>query len=140
MKTTNEILTETGLTYPMLNRLKDLDIIPKPSRKGLGNRKGVIGVFDDDVISTINWVKTQQRQGYSLKEIADKWRERNITEEEVSTDKSGRNRIRLATDLFAELAEKYPDDDFVPGKITDMKEQSDGSVIAKIRLVRIKRI
>jgi DNA-binding transcriptional MerR regulator len=74
VKTTNEVLAETGLTHPMLNRLKDLGIVPKPKRQGLGNRKGVIGIFEDDVIDIINWVKLQQKQGFSLSQIAEQRR------------------------------------------------------------------
>jgi DNA-binding transcriptional MerR regulator len=74
MKTTNEVLAETGLTYPMLLRLKDLGIVPKPKRKGLGNRKGVIGIFDDDVVDVISWVKLQQKRGLPLSEIAEQRR------------------------------------------------------------------
>lgn len=70
MKTTNEILEETGITYPMLNRLKELGIIRKPTRKGLGRRRGVIGVFDDEVVNVINWVKLHQQRGLTLAEIA----------------------------------------------------------------------
>jgi DNA-binding transcriptional MerR regulator len=72
MKTTNEVLTETGLTYPMLNRLKDLGIIPRPRLKGQGRRKGVVGVYDDDIIGIINNVKRQQESGLSLTQIARK--------------------------------------------------------------------
>ena len=71
MKTTNEVLAETGLSYPMLNRFKDLGLTPKPIRKGLGNRKGVIGVFDDNIIDIINWVRVHQQRGLSLPEIAE---------------------------------------------------------------------
>lgn len=75
MKTTNEVLAETGLTYPMLNRFKDLGIVPKPKLKGLGRQKGVIGVFEDDVIDIINRVKLQRKQGLTLTQIAEKWRQ-----------------------------------------------------------------
>jgi DNA-binding transcriptional MerR regulator len=74
MKTTDEVLKETGLTYPMLNRLKDLGIVQKPKRKGLGRRKGVIGVFEDDVVDIINRVKLQQKAGLSLAQIAEELR------------------------------------------------------------------
>ena len=72
MKTTNEVLTETGLTYPMLNRLKDLGIIPKPKLRGQGRRKGVVGVYEDDIIDIIKNVKHQQESGLSLTQIARK--------------------------------------------------------------------
>lgn len=70
MKTTNEVLAETGLTYPMLGRLKDLGIIPRPKLKGRGRRKGVVGVYEDDIIDIIKRVKHQQESGLSLTQIA----------------------------------------------------------------------
>lgn len=71
VKTTNEVLAETGLTHPMLNRLKDLGIVPKPKLKGLGRHKGVVGEFDDDVIDIINKVKLLQKRHFTLAEIAE---------------------------------------------------------------------
>ena len=70
MKTTNEVLAETGLTYPMLNKLKELGILPKPKIMGMGRRRGVIGEFDDNVVDIINWVKLHQMRGLTLSEIA----------------------------------------------------------------------
>lgn len=75
MKSTNEILAATGLTYPMLNRLKDLGIVPKPRLKGQGRRKGVVGVFEDSVIDIINRVKLQKKRGLTLIQIAEKIRQ-----------------------------------------------------------------
>lgn len=72
MKTTNEVLAETGLTYPMLNRLKDLGIIPRPKLRGQGRRRGVVGVYEDDIIDIITGVKRQQESGLSLTQIARK--------------------------------------------------------------------
>ena len=72
MKTTNEVLAETGLTHPMLNRLKDLGIIPKPGLRGQGRGRGVIGVYEDDIIDIIKGVKRQQESGLSLTQIARK--------------------------------------------------------------------
>lgn len=79
MKTTNEVLAETGLTYPMLNHLKDLGIVPKPKLKGLGRKKGIIGEFEDDIIETIKRVKLLQRLGLPLREIAEKLREEHAS-------------------------------------------------------------
>lgn len=66
MKSTHEVLKETGLSYPVLNHLKDLRIIPKPTLKGQGRRRGVVGMFEDDVIDIINWVKDQRGKGFTL--------------------------------------------------------------------------
>jgi DNA-binding transcriptional MerR regulator len=82
VKTTKEVLEETGLTYPMLNRLRDLHILPRPKIKGLGRRKGVISEYDDSVINIINWVKLHQERGLSLSEIAE-LRRKELDEVEV---------------------------------------------------------
>ncbi len=75
MKSTHEVLKETGLSYPVLNHLKDLRIIPKPKLKGQGRGRGVVGVFEDDVIDIINWVKDQREKGFTLPQIAEKRRD-----------------------------------------------------------------
>ena len=87
MKTTNEVLAETGLTYPMLNRFKDLSIVPKPKLKGRGRRKGVIGVFEDDVIDIINRVKSEQKLGLTLSKIAEKLRQEHSSLSNSDTDR-----------------------------------------------------
>lgn len=87
MKTTNEVLAETGLTYPMLNRFKDLSIVPKPKLKGRGRRKGVIGVFEDDVIDIINRVKSEQKLGLTLSKIAEKLRQEHSSLSNLETDR-----------------------------------------------------
>ena len=139
MKTTNEVLAETGLTHPMLNRLKDLGIVPKPKRQGLGNRKGVIGVFEDDVIDIINWVKLQQSSGLSLAQIAEKLREAKVEEGELVAPKPGPELVTWAAKLFIQLHARYPDDDFVPGEIEIFEERPDGTVIARFRVRRVSR-
>ena len=75
MKSTNEVLAATGLSYPRLNRLKDLGIIPRPRLKGQGRRRGVVGVFEDSVIDIIDGVKLQQKRGLTLLQIAEKMRQ-----------------------------------------------------------------
>lgn len=74
MKTVNEVLKETGLTYPMLNRLKDLGIVPKPKLKGLGRARGTVGIYEDEVINIINSVKLERKTGLSLTQIAERFR------------------------------------------------------------------
>lgn len=131
MKTVHEVLAETGLTYPMLNQLKGLGIIPKPVRKGLGNRKGVIGVYDDEVIEIIRWVKRQRAKGLSLFEIAEKWRELLATEQatgELVVTKRNPDIIHLAVDLFTELDEEYPTHAYSQGKIEFVKELPNGKL------------
>ena len=82
MRTTNEVLAMTGLSYPQLNRLKDLGIVPKPKLMSRGRRKGVTGVFEDDVIEVINWVKQQQRLGVPLTQMAE-MRRKELADVEV---------------------------------------------------------
>lgn len=75
MKTTNEILKETGLSYPVFTHLRDLGIVPKPRLKGQGRRRGVVGVYEDDVIEIINWVKNRREKGCTLSQIAEQRRD-----------------------------------------------------------------
>lgn len=140
MKTTNQVLTETGLTYPMLNRLKDLGIVPKPKRMGLGRRKGVIGVFKDDVVEIINWVKEQQSWGLSLAQIAEKLRRAKVEEGELVAPKPNPNLVSWGTKLFMELYARYPDDEFVSAEIEEpLEEKPDGTVVAKFKLRRVPK-
>ena len=140
MKTTNEVLAETGLTYPMLNRLKDLGIVPKPKLKGLGRHKGVIGEFEDDVIDIIKWVRKQQKHNISLAQIAEQLRKAKIEEGEVVGPKLDSNLVKWATQRFMELHSRYPDDEFVPGEIEEpFEEKPDGTVVAKFRIRRVPR-
>jgi len=70
MISTNEVLKLSGLTYPMLTRLRDLGIIPKPQRRSLGFKKGVIGFYEDSVLDIIKLVREQQNRGFTLSRIA----------------------------------------------------------------------
>jgi hypothetical protein len=140
MKTTNEILAETGLTYPMLNRLKDLGIVPKPKLKGLGRHKGVIGEYEDNVIDVINWVNKQRKHGQSLTQIAGHLRQAKTVEGEIEGPKSDASLVSWAARRFIELHARYPNDEFVPGEIDErFEERLDGTVIAKFRLTRVPR-
>ena len=55
----------------MLNRLKELGIVPKPKVKGLGNRKGVVGIYEDEIVELIKKVREKQASRYSLAQIAE---------------------------------------------------------------------
>jgi len=89
MKTTEEVLGSTGISYLMLTRLKELGVIPKPTLqgRGAGGGRGVVGHFDDDVIDTINRVKLQQKLGLSLVQIAEKLREERASLQDVEPHK-----------------------------------------------------
>ena len=140
MKNTHEVLAETGLTYPMLNRLKDLCIVPKPKLKGLGRQKGVIGEFEDDVLDIINWVKKQQEHNISLTQIADMLRQAKTEEGEIKGPKPNTSLVNWAARRFIELQARYPDDDFVLGEIDEaLEEQLDGTVVAKFRIIRVPK-
>ena len=71
MITTNELIAKTQITYPRLNRLKELGILPKPMLRSQGRGKGVIGEYEDDVVEIINRVKYLKRRGVSLVDIAE---------------------------------------------------------------------
>ena len=131
MKTINEVLAETSLSYPQLNQLKSLGIIPKPVRKGLGKSKGVIGVYDDKVIEIIRWVKRQRKKGLPLFEIAEKWRELKSTEQvtgELVVAKPNPDAIHWAVNLFAELDEEHPLHAYGQGKLETAEELPDGNL------------
>ncbi len=140
MKTTNEVLAETGLTYPILNRLKDLGIVPKPQLQGKGNRKGVIGLFEDDITDLIKWVRKQQAHNISLVQIAEQLRKAKIEEGEVVGPEPNPSLVNWATKRFIELHARYPDHDFVLGEIDEaLEEQPDGTVVGKFRIIRVPR-
>ena len=140
MKTTMEVIKESGISYPMLNRLKDLGIVPKPKLRGLGRHKGVIGEFEDNIIDLIKWVRKQQGHNISLMQIAEQLRKAKIEEGEVVGPKHDSNLVKWATQRFMELHARYPDDDFVPGEIEEpFEERPDGTVVAKFRIRRIPR-
>ena len=71
MITTNELLAITQISYPQLNRLKELGILPKPKLTSQGRGKGVIGEYEDDAVDIINRVNILKRQGVSLSDIAE---------------------------------------------------------------------
>ncbi len=71
MITTNELIAKTRITYPQLNRLKELGILPKPKLTSYGRSKGVIGKYEDDVVEIVNRVKYLKRRGVSLANIAE---------------------------------------------------------------------
>ena len=117
MKTTTEVLAETGLTYPMLNRLKDLGIIPKPRLRGRGRRKGVVGIFEDNIIDIINDVKSQQESGLSLTQIAES--RRHVSGFKPAVEPEGNrvtpqnpgimsNHISAAPELFEQVENENP--------------------------------
>jgi len=131
MKTVNEVLAETGLSYPRLCQLRNLGIVPKPTLKGLGNRKGVIGVYDDQVIEIIRWVKKQRKKKLTLFEIAEKWRRLKATEQvtgELVVAQRNPDITHWAVDLFAELAEEYPTHAYGQGQIESIEELPGGKL------------
>jgi hypothetical protein len=66
MKTSNEELAETGLTCQMLNRMKDLGLIPRLRLNCRGHWNGMVGLYEENVINIINDIKLQQNYGLSL--------------------------------------------------------------------------
>lgn len=138
MKTTDELLKETGISYAMLMRLKDLGVVPKPTLRGRGEGggRGVVGVFPEEVIAIINWAKSEQASGLSLRQIAEKWREREVIEEEITTDAPNPDETRWATDLFAGFLEKHPG--CTIGSISGTP-QPDGTVLVKVILTKVDR-
>ena len=130
MKTTNEVLAETGLTYPMLNRLKDLDIIPRPRLRGQGRRKGVVGVYEDNIIDNIRNVKLQQESGLSLTQIARK--QRLPTESQTKAEQQGKvvapGNPRLMSDYINATPELFE----------QVESENPGYQLHAIRLVAVR--
>jgi len=130
MKTTNEVLAETGLTYPRLNRLKDLGIIPRPRLRGQGRRKGVVGVYEDDIIDIIKSVKRQQESGLSLTQIARK--QRPPTESPVKVERQGRIVAPGNPRLMSEYITA------TQGLFEQVARENPGHELHAIRLVAVK--
>ena len=129
MKTTNEVLTETGLTYPRLNRLKDLGIIPRPRLRGQGRRKGVVGVYEDDIIDIIKSVIRQQASGISLTQIARK--QRPSTESPVKVEQQG----RIVAPGHPRLMSEYIN--ATPELFEQVESENPGYQLHAIRLVAV---
>ena len=138
MITSEELLKQTGITESMFLRLKDLGIVSRAmlQGKGEGGGRGVVGLYPDETVSIIEWVKTKHDEGLSLNKIAEKWREREVIEEEITTDAPNPDETKWAIDLFAEFLAKYPGHSI--GSISG-KPQSDGSVLVKVRLIKVER-
>ena len=133
MKTTSEILKQTKLSYPKLEHLKLLGIVPRPKVVGMGRGKGIVGYYGDEVVDIINRVKRLQRQKVTLLKIAERFREERASlraqvSGELVAPSPSRNsgNVNWAIDQFAELAEKYPDHRY--GEITIDEELGDGTV------------
>ena len=137
MITSDELLKQTGITEGMFYRLKDLGVIPKAmlQGRGEGGGRGIIGLYPDETVGTIEWVKIKHKEGFSLIAIAEMWRNREVIEEEATTDAPNPDKIRWAVDLFAELDEKHPG--YSMGNIISSRSQPDGSVIVRVRLVKV---
>ena len=120
MKTLKNVLQETGLSYPTLVKYTGLGLIPRPQRVWRG-RKGSESQYPDEVTDTINRIKEEQKDGLTLREIAE-------------------NRIvERATDVFATIMTDYPDYYFTSGEITKADENPDGSIVVEMKLVGVKR-
>jgi len=130
MKTTNEVLAETGLTYPMLNRLKDLGIIPKPKLKGQGRRKGVVGIYEDDITDIIKSVKLQQESGLSLTQIARE--QHHPTEPGVKAEQTGRVVAPGNPRLMSEYITA------TQGLFEQVARENPGQQLHAVRLVAVK--
>ena len=137
MKTTGEVLKETGISYTTLMRLRDLGVIPRPQTQGRGEGggRGVVSSYLDEVIDIINWAKEEQKAGLSLSRIAEKWRQREVIEEEITTSAPNPDETKWAIDLFTELLVRHPGHGI--GNIVSRKPQSDGSVLVEIKLVKL---
>jgi len=123
MKTLKDALQETGISYYTLVKYKGLGLIPKSQRVWRG-RKGSESWYPDDVIVTIHRIRDEQKSGLTLRQITEKWQS---------------EKVKWAVDVFATLAGTYPDYDIVHGEISEIKNESDDTVVVELKLRKVKR-
>ncbi len=131
MLTTNELLAKTGISYTMLENFKKLGLVPMPRVKGLGRGKGVVGLYNDDVIEIIHQIKDLQNERVPLRRIVQMSREERAAlrvqvSSELVAPKPNSNLLNWFVNRFAELGKKYPEHHHGTMKIEE--ELPDGRV------------
>ena len=120
MKTKDDVLRESGLSYSTLVKYAGLGLLPKPQRVWRG-RKGSESHYPDEVIELIGTIEEERDSGLTLRQIAEN------------------RRIERATDAFAEVMKKYPNYHFTHGKVVKEKKDSKGSIKVTVKMVGVKR-
>lgn len=140
MKTSDDLITLTGITQFQLYKLKEMGVIPKPrviNRRGKGHR-GTVGAYDDDVALILGWVKKQLEEGYSLPEIARIWREGRAEEQGVLATQ---RKSSWGVSMFKELEKRLEREgrEAVSGEVELLEEKPDGTVIGQFKVVTIPK-
>jgi len=117
-----------------------MGVIPAPRlmhRRGKGH-KGVCGVYPDDVVLIINWVKEKQDEGYSLPEVGHIYREQSKREQgEMVTHR----RSSWAASMFKELEERLERNGrkSILSEVEIIEERADGTIVGKFEATTIPR-
>jgi len=139
MKTADEIMRATGITYATFMRLKQLGIVPKSEIHGLGRDKGVMGYYPDEVESIVNWAISEHKRGVSLVGLAKRWHKGEVLKEEILMAKPNPSVSHWAIELYAEALSRHPGDADIFGNIESTQEQDDGSLVVTVKLRKIPR-
>ena len=120
MKSQEDVLQESGISYYTLFKYTSLGLVPHSQRVWRG-RKGSESWYPDDTVNTIKRIKEEQKSGLTLREIAENWK------------------IERALKAFTAVMNDFPDYRFVSGVATESHENPDGSIIVKVELRGVKR-
>lgn len=122
MKLLQDVTRETGISYYTLVKYTGLGLIPKAKRVWRG-RKGSISVYPNETVNLIRQVQREQKDGLSLRQIADRRQAVNV-EKGVAT--------------FAGIMEDLPCFNVTSGTIIKQTEKRDGSIEVIVKLVGYK--
>jgi len=140
MKASDELMSLTGITQFQLYRLREMGVVPKPrviNRRGKGHR-GTVGVYDDDVVLVLTWVKKELDKGYSLPEIARMWREQKAAEQGVLV---AQKKSSWGVSMFKELGKKLEREgrEAISAEVELIEEKPDGTIIGKFKVVTMPK-
>ena len=140
MKTSDQLTSLTGITQFQLYRLREMVVVPKPrivNRGGKGHQ-GTVGIYDDDVVLVLMWVKEQLNKGYSLPEIARMWREQKREEE---GELIARKKSSWGISLFKELETRLEREGrkAILSEVELVEEKPDGTIIGKFKAVTMPK-
>ena len=119
MITLQDVIKETGISYYTVVKYTGLGLLPKPQRVWRG-RKGSESQYPDEVVNTIRHIKEDQKSGLTLRQIAEN------------------QRVKRATDMYADIADMYPDYHLTKGEI-NRKNNPDGSITVTVEMKGDKR-
>lgn len=135
MKTSDELTELTGISHFQLYRLREMGVIPKPkiiNRRGKGHR-GTVGVYDDDVVLILDWVKTELKEGNSLPEVARIWREEVKQERgQLVTQRKSSWGVSMFKELEGRL--ERAGKKAILAEVELIEEKPDGTIIGRFKV------